>query len=58
MQRNQEIGEFLFHFPKRPLTREERVHFIKLAVDSGEVMDQDRLDQVMARLLEEIQRED
>lgn len=52
---NQDIGEFLFHLPKRPLTRDERVQLIKQAVQRGEVMSQDRLDLVMARLLEEIQ---
>ena len=51
----QDVGEFLFHFPPHELTREERVRLIKQAVESGEVMQQDRLDQVMSRLLEEIQ---
>ena len=52
---DQEIGEFLFRLPKRPLTREEKVQLIKKAIQHGDVMSQDRLDQVMARLLEEIQ---
>jgi len=53
---NQDIGEILFHLPQHPLTREERVRLIKQAVQSGDVAAQDRLDQVMARLLEEIQK--
>ena len=52
-----EISEFLFHFPRGPLTREEKVALIKEAVQSGEVMHQDRLDRVMYQLLEEIQRD-
>lgn len=52
---HKDIGEFLFHLPQGPLPREERIRLIKQAIERGDVWDQDRLDQVMARLLEEIQ---
>jgi hypothetical protein len=50
------IDEFLFHLPNRPLEREERLRLIKLALANGELVTQEHLDRVMARLLEELQR--
>ncbi len=56
--RNQDIGQFLFNLPNRPLTREERVKLIKEAIQSEEDVSQANLDQVMTQLLEELQKED
>ncbi len=50
------IEEFLFQLPNRPLEREERLRLIKQAVENGDVVTQEQLDRVMARLLEELQR--
>jgi hypothetical protein len=53
-----DIGQFLFNLPDRPLTREERVELIKRAIQDGDEVTQANLDQVMAKLLEELQSED
>ena len=50
------IDEFLFQRPNRPLEREERLRLIKQALANAELVTQEHLDRVMARLLEELQR--
>ena len=49
------IEELLFQLPSMPLTREERIRLIKEALTNEKEITQEGLDQVMARLLEEIQ---
>ena len=59
MPRDREnLGQFLFGLPMRTLTREQRIEAIRAAVRDGEQVAEEDLDHVLAKLLEEIQRED
>jgi hypothetical protein len=48
------IGDFLFGFPDKPLTREERIAIIKERIHDEKYLTQERLDQALEKMLEEI----
>jgi len=48
------IGEFLFGFPDRPLTRVERIQIIRDRVRDPQYITPERLDQAIEKMLEEI----
>ena len=53
-----DLGQFLFDLPSRGLSREERVRLLREVVQGSEELTQEHLDHVLAKLLEEVQRED
>ena len=48
------IGDFLFGFPDKPLTREERIEFIKQRIQDETYLTPERLDKALEQMLEEI----
>ena len=48
------IGEFLFGFPDKPLTRAERIEIIRTRIKDEKYLSQERLDKALEKMLEEI----
>ncbi len=48
------IGEFLFGFPDRPLTRAERIEIIRQRIKDEKYLTQERLDKALEKMLDEI----
>jgi hypothetical protein len=51
------VAELLFDLPSLPMNRGERIRVLKELLQNEEEINQECLDRLMARLLEEIQSE-
>jgi hypothetical protein len=50
------IGEFLFGYPERPISRAERIQIIRDRVRDEKYLTTERLDRAIEKMLEEIRQ--